>query len=525
MKRILLSVSFVAILLPLFCNTVYAEETSGIEKPVESTPQIIDFSVTLIKEKFKAFDSLEKDDYTVSAVYSDGSVGAITNESVRVIYENGESFRKGDSMVGFLLGELEYFLPVSVDCAEYEMINVRWENIELTYNGEIQHPILCGLPDGVTVGEYIGGGINSGEYSVSAVLDYDKENYKEPIIDPCDYKIKKKELAEPSDMTAEYNGNTQIPSCSEYYIYSYEEEIKNSGEYKISVKLTDPENYCFPNDKGDRCEIILTVKPCILYLEVENYKLYLFEKLGSCDYKIISGELKGDDTLNLNQIIDGESISLVSKDNNYVLVGNSAQVIRINRLNPRAEKIFLLITVSIITVGIVCLTIVKWRGFKRFKGEKLSEKGYITETGVSEKEPEYKRTDGEFLLDAEKSLYIDGLFSYDARKADELISDSLAKSLLRKSGKKVYTNGRERGVVYIDTLCKHFESGDFIDINLMKAKGIVTNNVSNIKVLARGELDKPLTVYANEFSPSAIKMIALLGGEAVLVKNKRKIDN
>jgi ribosomal protein L18E len=40
-------------------------------------------------------------------------------------------------------------------------------------------------------------------------------------------------------------------------------------------------------------------------------------------------------------------------------------------------------------------------------------------------------------------------------------------------------------------------------------------------VLADGILDKELRIYANDFSLSAVKMIALLGGEAVKVSTVR----
>ena len=139
-----------------------------------------------------------------------------------------------------------------------------------------------------------------------------------------------------------------------------------------------------------------------------------------------------------------------------------------------------------------------------------------------EKEPEYKITDGEILLDAEKSLYIDGLFSYDARKADELISDSLAKSLLRKSGKTVYTKGRGRAAVSVDSLCKCFKSGELVDVNRMKEKGLISDDVSYVKIRASGEISKPLFVYASDFTPSAVKMIALSGGEAIRVNTVSK---
>ena len=42
-----------------------------------------------------------------------------------------------------------------------------------------------------------------------------------------------------------------------------------------------------------------------------------------------------------------------------------------------------------------------------------------------------------------------------------------------------------------------------------------------LKIAARGVIDKPLTVRANSFSLTAVKMIALSGGKAEVVKTKR----
>ena len=47
----------------------------------------------------------------------------------------------------------------------------------------------------------------------------------------------------------------------------------------------------------------------------------------------------------------------------------------------------------------------------------------------------------------------------------------------------------------------------------------VNNKATYIKVLARGSLDKPLDVEADDFSPAAIKMIVLTGGTVSRKKN------
>ena len=88
-----------------------------------------------------------------------------------------------------------------------------------------------------------------------------------------------------------------------------------------------------------------------------------------------------------------------------------------------------------------------------------------------------------------------------------LAKDVEIKSLGSRSGRKFAIN--------IDTLSKHFQKGDRVTIDVLKQKGLVPKKETAIKVLARGTLDKPLTVEAAAFSLDAIKMIVLVGGTAI----------
>lgn len=112
--------------------------------------------------------------------------------------------------------------------------------------------------------------------------------------------------------------------------------------------------------------------------------------------------------------------------------------------------------------------------------------------------------------------------SVDREHADELITDSLAKDLVKKNREIVYTTGRGKGIINVDTLSDNFISGDRVDVNVLKAHKLVSQDTAYLKVLARGSIDKPLSVYANDFSLSAVKMICLTGGEAVKVATVRE---
>ena len=72
-----------------------------------------------------------------------------------------------------------------------------------------------------------------------------------------------------------------------------------------------------------------------------------------------------------------------------------------------------------------------------------------------------------------------------------------------------------RALVNLDTLSANYEAGERVDIGSLREKGLVDRRATACKVLARGGLDKPLTVEAEEFSLAAERMIAQTGGRAV----------
>ena len=108
----------------------------------------------------------------------------------------------------------------------------------------------------------------------------------------------------------------------------------------------------------------------------------------------------------------------------------------------------------------------------------------------------------------------------DAEYADTAISNDLAKNLIRRED-DVETYGWRRRTVNVDLLSRSFSPGDRVDVNSLKEKGLVPRDTAYIRIMARGIIDKPLCVYANEFTPAAVKMIALSGGKAVKVGTVR----
>jgi large subunit ribosomal protein L15 len=66
-----------------------------------------------------------------------------------------------------------------------------------------------------------------------------------------------------------------------------------------------------------------------------------------------------------------------------------------------------------------------------------------------------------------------------------------------------------------------FDSGAAVTLEAMRAKGIATRKAIPVKVLAKGELTKPLTVHAHKFSKAAREQIEAAGGTCQVVEESR----
>jgi large subunit ribosomal protein L15 len=74
----------------------------------------------------------------------------------------------------------------------------------------------------------------------------------------------------------------------------------------------------------------------------------------------------------------------------------------------------------------------------------------------------------------------------------------------------------EYQVVNLDTLAERFEAGTVVTPDLLRELKLVAG-MAPVKVLARGEIGKALTVQAHKFSGRAAEKIAGAGGTADVV--------
>ena len=129
-----------------------------------------------------------------------------------------------------------------------------------------------------------------------------------------------------------------------------------------------------------------------------------------------------------------------------------------------------------------------------------------------------KMSDGRISYDNERIVW-EGIEKREKVRAEQvgsLISDETAGAMVEEVTEEVYA--RPKGIINIDTLSKNFLANDTVTIASLKEKRLIAKSVNHVKVLARGVLDKPLTVKMPDFSIDAIKMIILTGGKAVKIK-------
>jgi large subunit ribosomal protein L15 len=73
--------------------------------------------------------------------------------------------------------------------------------------------------------------------------------------------------------------------------------------------------------------------------------------------------------------------------------------------------------------------------------------------------------------------------------------------------------------VNVQDLEARFDKGADVTLDALKASGLAKKGDVPVKILAKGEITKPLTVHAHKFSASAKEAIEAAGGTVVLVES------
>ena len=549
----------------------------------------VGLGIEITKSKLQAFDLLLYSDFRAYILHNDGSTSTVDSSAVAIIYQNGNALGLKDDKITFSYKGFTTEVDISVSKADYDLSGIFWENSSVTYDGTPKSPTLKGLPMGVRAIEYIGAGVtDAGVYTVSVILEYDAENYNEPLILPCEFTVKKCVLPIPL-ISSIYNGMSQTPIVdSELYTISFDGVFLDAGEYSVRATLTDSKNYKFEGVDSAECVAKFKIEPRAVYIAVPDVTVHLWDKLSAGSYTVTSGGAIGEDKLVLSSYVDGATLKYRSENPNYRVVQTGGEIHRLpypSAMGTLKLVIWLFVIAGIIALTVFCIrsrhiianafAIVRCRWNNRritinpprkiipttvqnrfkssavlSKSEDDNSKSEIADEPSSElshKEEEKEADENaqvdesfeesesddeeseEQIEESEELLVVTESLSVDVERADELISDSLAKNLVRKGGEVVYTDGSSKSIINVDTLSENFHPGDRIDVNTLKKKSLIPYDTAYIKVLARGIIDKPLSVCANDFSLSAVKMIALTGGEAIKTvtlkpKDKNKQD-
>ena len=78
-------------------------------------------------------------------------------------------------------------------------------------------------------------------------------------------------------------------------------------------------------------------------------------------------------------------------------------------------------------------------------------------------------------------------------------------------------NHKEFNIVNVATINENFEAGDIVNIETLRAKGIIGDSKLPLKILANGDISISLTVKANKYSAVAIEKIEAAGGSCETV--------
>lgn len=90
--------------------------------------------------------------------------------------------------------------------------------------------------------------------------------------------------------------------------------------------------------------------------------------------------------------------------------------------------------------------------------------------------------------------------------------------LYRRLPKRGFTNinRKEYAIVNLEAL-NRFEEGTEVTPELLIETGVVSKEKSGIKILAKGNIEKKLTVKAHKFSSAAKEAIEAVGGNAEVI--------
>ncbi len=463
--------------------------------------------------------------------------------------------------------------------AELDMSAVTFEDRTFVYDGTAKNLAVANLPSGVSV-EYVGNGkIEAGVYTVSAEFEHSMINYNQAVPMSAILTINQNKVVgylgdstnAPSVEVLQNGGlapNVQVvieklePSSisqdtvkqNEKIVCVYDVALQVDGvehqpDGRVSVKIAIPaeldgkEFVIIQNGEGKFAQIEYAVEGDYAIVNVSRLDKFAFVVDDTEDLAWLIGLLGA---LVLLEALIALAIFFASKKKGVKLSGPFASIV----LGCLSVFLFgggyvadgtiaVICVLSILIVAGLAVDIIfglKLASAIKHKAEKSaraketlqgkkdkashSTEEYVTIAQDAIKQDIFKSVVADVASGVDEDDENDGNQpfvihdSVSANEAHEEISDAVAMKMVI-SGSVSMTPGKKYAV-NVDTLSASFKQGDIIDIDALKKAGIVPKGEKAIKILARGVLNKSLTVIADSFSADAIKMIVLVGGIAKL---------
>lgn len=155
----------------------------------------------------------------------------------------------------------------------------------------------------------------------------------------------------------------------------------------------------------------------------------------------------------------------------------------------------------------------------REKTEEFKEVNYSARLPYEEIEPLIERKLVKVLTeeDAQSGDVFKPRDFVQAAEVNELLQDDIAQALIEVSDE--VSDKTKCEIINVDILSRYFENDERVTLEEIKKRvPKFPKNATYIKVLARGALDKRLTVVADAYSIEAAKMILLTGGNPIRKK-------
>lgn len=490
---------------------------------------------------YTAFEPFSPEGISLVATMADGSVRPVDVQSIEIRYaQGGQSLLAKDRQVLLCYADAVLPVAVSVSRAPLDISSAVWSGGGWVYDGEEREITVSGLPPQVRVVSYRENRIRkAGTHTVTAVLSFDSENYEGPSVLTYSVTVEKQPVPVPVLPSAVYSGVPQspVPQQSPYHFAAQLPTALHAGVYQAVFSLTDAENYCFEGSLGDSVFVSFEILPLSVSVVIDNTVLYLGDRFSLPPYRVVGGQLVGGDDLGLRYRESGGTVEYYFENPDYRVSFEGGSVRRVYRLPAEAESAILLGFLALVFIVLSAFGMILLYKKSAAAAHRVSKStSACTYPVFSAGAEEVKKQPPPYHLEEKSASEIEfeepssvlplpeaeepSVDAVDVSTADALITDALAQALVMTEEREIYTEGSRRGVINVDTLSAAFAAGEEVDINRLKKKRLIASDVGYLKVLARGSIDKPLTVYADDFSLGAIKMIALTGGRTFHVKTK-----